>query len=160
LIHQVSHSEFDSVLAIINNAAQAYKGVIPVKCWKEPYMSAEELRAEIDNGVEFYGWYGDAKLLAVMGIQPVKDVTLIRHAYVRKDCQHRGIGEKLLRHLLNIAKTKQVFVGTWTAATWAVQFYRKNGFQLVPLESRSKLRQYWTVSDRHAEASMVLKLEK
>jgi N-acetylglutamate synthase-like GNAT family acetyltransferase len=160
LIHQVSHSEFDSVLAIINNAAQAYKGVIPASCWKVPYMSAEELKAEIDNGVEFYGWYDDAKLLAVMGIQPVKDITLIRHAYVRTDCQHRGIGEKLLRHLLNISKTKQVFVGTWTAATWAVRFYQKNGFQLVPLESRSKLRQYWKVSDRHAEASIVLKLEK
>lgn len=160
MIRQVSHSEFDSVLTIINDGAQAYKGVIPAKCWKEPYMSAEELKAELGGGVEFYGWYEKDQLVAVMGIQPVKDITLIRHAYVRTDCQHRGIGEKLLRHLLNIAKTKQVYVGTWTSATWAVQFYQKNGFQLVPQESRSKLRQYWTVSDRHAEASMVLKLEK
>lgn len=160
MIRQVSHSEINSILAVINDAAQAYKGAIPAKCWKEPYLSAEELKAELDGGVEFYGWYDDAALVAVMGIQSVKDVTLIRHAYVRTDCQHRGIGERLLRHLLSLAKTKQVFVGTWTAATWAVRFYQKNGFQLVPLESRSKLRQYWTVSDRHAEASMVLKLEK
>ncbi len=123
-------------------------------------MSEEELKAELESGVEFYGWYEKDRLVAVMGIQPVKDVTLIRHAYVCTVCQRKGIGEKLLCHLLSLANTKQVLVGTWTDATWAVQFYQKNGFQLIPLESRSKLRNYWTVSERHADASVVLKLEK
>jgi len=156
----VSHSEFDSVLSVINDAAQAYKGVIPACCWKEPYMSAEELKAEIDSGVEFYGWYDAAKLLAVMGIQPVKDVTLIRHAYVRADSQRRGIGEKLLYHLISLARTQDVYVGTWKAASWAIRFYEKNGFRFIPREQLVKLRNYWTVSEIHAEASIVLKLHR
>jgi GNAT superfamily N-acetyltransferase len=123
-------------------------------------MSAEELKAEIDSGVEFYGWYDAAKLLAVMGIQPVKDVTLIRHAYVRADSQRRGIGEKLLYHLISLARTQDVYVGTWKAASWAIRFYEKNGFRFIPREQLVKLRNYWTVSEIHAEASIVLKLHR
>ncbi len=143
---------------MINDAAQAYKGVIPAKCWHEPYMPAEELAVEIGAGVQFYGWYENGALVGVMGIQPIKDVTLIRHAYVSTDFQRRGIGEKLLLHLLGLAKTTQVYVGTWTAAWWAVRFYEKNGFSLIPRESRSHLRKYWTISDTHAENSVVLRL--
>jgi GNAT superfamily N-acetyltransferase len=160
LIRKVSPSEIGSVLEVINDAAQVYNGVVPAECWRQPYMSAEELKEELNAGVQFYGWYGRDTLLAVMGIQPVKDVTLIRHAYVRTSQQRKGIGEKLLRHLVSLAKTKEIYVGTWTAATWAVRFYEKNGFHLVPLQRGSRLRQYWAVSDRHAQASVVLKLEK
>jgi GNAT superfamily N-acetyltransferase len=159
LIRKVSPSEIGSVLGVINDAAQAYEGVIPAECWKQPYMSAEELKEELRAGVKFYGWFDSYTLAGVMGIQPVKGVTLIRHAYVRTSHQRKGIGEKLLRHLVSLAKTKDVYVGTWTAATWAVRFYEKNGFSIVPLERRSKLRQYWAVSDRHAEASVVLELK-
>ncbi len=146
------------ILAVINDAAQAYKGVIPPDCYHEPYMSPQELSEELARGVEFYGYKQDGNLLAVMGIQRVKDVTLIRHAYVLTSQQRGGIGKKLLCHLLALAGTSQVLVGTWTAAWWAVQFYEKNGFQAIPKESRTHLRQYWTISDRQAETSIVLKL--
>jgi GNAT superfamily N-acetyltransferase len=134
--------------------------VIPTEVWKEPYMTVGELKEELERGVEFYGWFENGVLVGVMGIQPVKDVTLIRHAYVLTSNQRKGIGEKLLKHLLGLAQTKDVLVGTWAAAWWAVQFYQKNGFRLVPLESRNKLRQHWSIPDRQAETSVVLKLEK
>ncbi len=148
------------ILTVINDAAQAYKGVIPPDCYHEPYMSPQELSEELVRGVKFYGYKQDGNLLAVMGIQRVKDVTLIRHAYVLTSQQRGGIGKKLLCHLLALADTSQVLVGTWTAAWWAVQFYEKNGFQAIPKESRTHLRQYWTISNRQAETSIVLKLRR
>ncbi len=160
MIDKVSPQDFASILTVVNDAAQAYKGAIPADCWKEPYLTADELTEEVERGVEFYGYFEDGPLLGVMGIQPVKDVTLIRYAYVLTSKQRKGIGEKLLKHLVGLAETREIFVGTWAAAWWAVQFYEKNGFVLVPRESRSRLRQYWTIPDRQAETSMVLKRER
>lgn len=160
MISKVPLSEIVAILNVVNEAAQAYKGVIPADCWKEPYMTAQELREEFERGVDFYGGYENEALIAVMGIQRVKDVTLIRHAYVVKSHQRRGIGEKLLKDLLRLAETPDVLVGTWAAAWWAIRFYEKNGFRQIRRESLSKLRKYWTISDRQAETSVVLELEK
>jgi GNAT superfamily N-acetyltransferase len=158
MIRRVFPSEFNAVLDVINDAAQAYKGVIPQDMWHEPYITAQELSEEAERGVEFFGWYENGALLAVMGIQPVKDVTLIRHAYVLTSHQRRGLGAKLLSYLLRLAKTRQVLVGTWEAAWWAVRFYEKNGFRLIPKEGH--LRQYWTIPDRQAETSVILRLDR
>ena len=161
MIYRLSPSEFDSMLNVVNDAAQAYKGVIPEDRWKEPYMSAEELRKEIESGVEFYGWKEDNVLVAVMGIQRVNDVTLIRHAYVLTDHQRRGIGENLLKHLMSLARTSEVLVGTWEAAYWAVRFYEKHGFRLVSKEEKDRLlRKYWNIPERQIETSVVLKLKE
>ncbi len=164
MIRKVTSSEYGIVTAVVNDAAKAYKGAIPSDCWNEPYMTTEELTEEVGRGVEFYGWYENDELIGVMGIQPVKDVTLIRHAYVCTSHQRRGIGEKLLRYLVNLAGNQktEILVGTWRAAWWAVKFYEKNGFQLVSIEAsnRSRLRRYWTIPDRQAETSVVLKLKK
>ena len=124
-------------------------------------MTSEELKREIDSGVEFYGWFEDDTLIGVMGIQFVKDVTLIRHAYVLPEYQRRGIGSKLLKHLIDLAKTTEILVGTWANATWAIRFYEKHGFKLVPPEEKDKLlRKYWNIPERQIEASVVLKLRK
>jgi len=161
MIRRLSSSDFDSILKVVNDAAQAYKGVIPDDLWREPYMSSEELRHEIDAGVVFYGWVEDNALLGVMGIQSVKDVTLIRHAYVLPEHQRRGIGGKLLKHLIGLAKTSEILVGTWAAATWAIRFYEKYGFKLVPPEEKDKLlRTYWNVPERQIETSVVLRLRR
>jgi GNAT superfamily N-acetyltransferase len=153
--------EFNSVLYVVNDAAEAYKGVIPEDRWKEPYMSAEELRGEIESGVEFYGWMEGDVLVAVMGIQRVNGVTLIRHAYVLKSFQRRGIGEKLLKHMLSLARTTDVLVGTWEAADWAIRFYEKHGFKFVSKEEKCRLlRKYWNIPERQVETSVVLKLTK
>ncbi len=162
MIRKVTPKEFCSALEVINDAAQAYKGAIPADCWHEPYMSEAELAEEAGRGVVFYGYWENSKLVALMGIQPVKDVVLIRHAYVSTSHQRRGIGEKLLQHLLRLARGGEILVGTWRAAWWAICFYEKNGFRLVSLDSektRTKLRQYWTIPDRQAETSVVLRLE-
>jgi GNAT superfamily N-acetyltransferase len=161
MISRLQPTEFKSILHVINDAAEAYRGIIPEDRWKEPYMSAEELREEIESGVEFYGWMEDNVLVAVMGIQPVNDVTLIRHAYVLTNRQRRGIGEKLLRHLLSLARTSEVLVGTWEAAYWATRFYEKHGFRLVTREEKDMLlRKYWNIPDRQIETSVVLELKK
>ncbi len=161
MICKLSSAEFDSILNVVNNAAQAYRGVIPEDRWKEPYMSTEELREEMENGVQFYGWTENNVLAGVMGIQPVKDVTLIRHAYVLTDYQRRGIGEKMLTHLLRLAGTEEVLVGTWTSAGWASRFYQKHGFKLVSTEEKNRLlRKYWSIPERQVETSIVLRLEK
>ncbi|MCW4011194.1 MAG: GNAT family N-acetyltransferase [Candidatus Bathyarchaeota archaeon] len=161
MIRKLSSREFSAILDVVNNAAQVYKGVIPQDCWKEPYMPEKELAEEIESGVEFYGYFEGGMLLGVMGIQYVKDVILIRHAYVLAGHQRKGIGEKLLRYLLTLAGTqREILVGTWTTAWWALRFYEKHGFKLMPNESQSLLRQYWTIPQRQAETSVVLKLEK
>jgi len=156
-----SSSEFNSILHVVNDAAEAYRGVIPEDKWKEPYMSAKELRGEIESGVEFYGWMEDNVLVAVMGIQPVNDVTLIRHAYVLTNRQRRGMGKKLLKYLLSLARTSEVLVGTWEAAYWAIRFYEKHGFRLVSREEKDRLlRKYWNIPERQIETSVVLELKK
>jgi GNAT superfamily N-acetyltransferase len=159
MIREIEPSDFYDALNVINDAAQAYRGVIPADCWHEPYMSADELRVEL-GGVTMFGWFENGVLVGVMGIQPVQDITLIRHAYVAGSHQRRGIGEKLLQHLLQLVGDREILVGTWAAAWWAIRFYEKNGFCLIPVEARSKLRRYWNIPDRQAETSVVLKLKK
>ena len=161
MISKLPPAEINSILHVVNDAAEAYRGVIPEDRWKEPYMSAVELRGEIESGVEFYGWMEDDVLAAVMGIQRVNDVTLVRHAYVLTGRQRRGIGEKLLKHLLRLAGTTEVLVGTWKAAHWATRFYEKHGFKLVSKEEKDRLlRKYWSIPERQVETSVVLKLSQ
>jgi GNAT superfamily N-acetyltransferase len=161
MISKLQPTEFKSILQVVNDAAEAYRSVIPEDRWKEPYMSTEELREEIESGVEFYGWVEDDVLVAVMGIQLVNDVTLIRHSYVLTNRQRRGIGEKLLRHLVSMARTSEILVGTWEAAYWAIRFYEKHGFQLVSKEEKDRLlRKYWDIPERQVETSVVLELKK
>jgi len=161
MIRKLLPHDFDDILTIVNDAAQAYMGVIPTDCWKEPYMPTEELREEISDGVEFYGWTENGVLVGVMGIQQVRDVTLIRHAYVLTSRQRAGIGEKLLNHLLSLARTSVILVGTWETAWWAVRFYEKHGFKLVSKEEKNRLlREYWKISERQVETSIVLKLQE
>jgi GNAT superfamily N-acetyltransferase len=151
-------SDFDAILKIINDAAQAYKGVIPDDRWKEPYMSADELRGEIEAGVRFFGWLEGGHLLGVTGIQALKDTTLIRHAYVLPGYQRQGIGTKLLEYLIGLAATPEILVGTWVDATWAIRFYEKHGFKLVsPREKDRLLRKYWNIPERQVETSVVLR---
>jgi N-acetylglutamate synthase-like GNAT family acetyltransferase len=148
--------DFGAILEIINDAAQAYRGAIPADCWKDPYMPEPELRHEIANGVAFWGCEENDELVGVMGIQDVADVTLIRHAYVRTALRRRGIGAKLLTHLHKLAE-KPILIGTWKSATWAVRFYSKHGFRVVPEEEKNRLlRKYWTIPDRQIETSLVL----
>ena len=146
-----------AILAIVNAAAEAYRGVIPPDRWHEPYMSREELDAEIAAGVVFFG-YGEAdgEVVGVMGVQPVRDVDLLRHAYVAPGHQGRGIGGALLAHLLG-ASTRRMLVGTWAAAEWAIGFYERHGFEFVGAERTAQLlKAYWTIPERQIETSVVL----
>jgi GNAT superfamily N-acetyltransferase len=144
-----------AILAIVNAAAEAYRGVIPADRWHEPYMSRDELDAEIAAGVAFWG-HEDGELDGVMGIQPVRDVVLIRHAYVAPGTQGRGIGGALLEHLLS-ATDRPVLVGTWAAAAWAIRFYERHGFAQVGSERTAELLQtYWDIPARQVETSVVL----
>jgi GNAT superfamily N-acetyltransferase len=158
MIRSLVSSDFDAILKVINDAAQAYKGVIPNDRWKEPYMSAKELKGEIEAGIRFFGWVEGEYLLGVTGIQAIKDTTLIRHAYVLPGCQGRGIGTRLLEYLTSLAETPEILVGTWADATWAIRFYEKHGFELVsPGEKDRLLRTYWNIPERQIETSVVLK---
>ena len=149
-------SDLPAIFEIINDAAQAYKGVIPADRWHEPYMPMAELESEIAKGVRFYGHTLEGRLTGVMGIQDVKDVTLIRHAYVRTQSRRHGIGQALLEHL-NGLTPRPVLIGTWKAATWAIRFYEKNGFRLVSEEEKNRLLpRYWTIPARQVEESVVL----
>ena len=148
--------EEPEILQIINSAAEAYRGVIPADRWHEPYMSATDLAREKASGVVFWGYEADEQLAGVMGIQPVGDVDLIRHAYVRPGQQQRGIGGKLLAYLRGVS-ARPMLVGTWADATWAIRFYQRHGFELVPRsEVPSLLRSYWSIPDRQIETSVVL----
>jgi GNAT superfamily N-acetyltransferase len=148
--------ERPAILAIVNAAAQAYRGVIPTDRWHDPYMPAEELEGEIAAGVAFWGCEDDGALVGVMGIQAVRDVTLIRHAYVDPARQRGGIGGALLDHLVGLTEAPML-VGTWAAAEWAVRFYQRHGFALVSDErKRELLKAYWTIPDRQIETSVVL----
>jgi len=155
-IRRCNQEDFEEIYEIINDAAQAYKGVIPPDCWKEPYMSREELGREMESGIEFWGYEEEGKLMGVMGIQHVQDVTLIRHSYVRTAKRRQGIGGKLLSHLRG-KTTRPILIGTWADATWAIRFYQKHGFKLIPLEEKDRLlRRYWSIPERQIETSVVL----
>jgi GNAT superfamily N-acetyltransferase len=148
--------ERETILRIVNLAAEAYRGVIPADRWREPYMPASELDEEIAAGVTFWGYESDGELLGVMGIQAVRDVDLIRHAYVVPGRQRGGVGGSLLTHLIGVS-AQRMLVGTWAAAEWAIRFYRGHGFELVtPDQKTALLRSYWTIPDRQIETSVVL----
>ena len=156
MIRPCENHEFEEVYAIINDGARAYRGVIPADRWADPYMSADELRHEINAGVTFWGNEESSRLCGVMGLQKVLDVTLIRHAYVLTSHQRRGIGTQLLVHLQGLAKTPML-IGTWAGALWAIRFYQKNGFRLVDLEHKEHLlKRYWTVTQEQMDVSVVL----
>ena len=156
MIRPCDADDFDTVFSLINEAAEAYRGVIPADRWHEPYMPREELRREIDSGVRFWGWQEDCELVGVMAIQDVQDVTLVRHAYVRTAQRNKGIGGKLLCELRKLT-SRPVLIGTWAAATWAIRFYEKHGFRLVtPAEKSRLLKKYWSIPERQVETSVVL----
>lgn len=160
MIRQCTDSEFDVILAIINDAARAYHGVIPDDRWHEPYMPKCELRRDIEHGVAFWGHEQEDELVGVMGLQGVQDVTLIRHSYVRPTSQQLGIGGRLLEHI-RAQSSDPMLVGTWADADWAVQFYEHRGFQIVSSEEKDRLlRRYWSVPDRQIETSVVLADER
>ena len=145
-----------SILAIINDAAQAYRGVIPADRWHEPYMPADELAREIAAGVEFWVAEEDGRVLGVMGIQDKGDVALVRHAYTATTLQRSGLGTKLLRHVQGLAE-KPILIGTWASAVWAIGFYQRNGFTLVSEADKDRLlRKYWSIPARQIETSVVL----
>ncbi len=155
-VRRCRDDERPAILEVVNAAAQAYRGVIPADRWHEPYMPADELDGEIAAGVEFWGAEDGGRLVGIMGIQPVRDVELIRHAYVAPDRQRRGVGAALLEQLMR-DRPQRVLVGTWAAADWAIGFYERHGFELVSPELKSGLLQrYWTIPDRQIETSVVL----
>ena len=156
MILKCEQSDIKEICDIINDAAVAYKGIIPADRWHEPYMSDEELQTQISAGVQFWCYKENGEMMGVMGIQLKGDVTLIRHAYVRSLYRNKGIGSKLLSHLASIATTT-ILIGTWAAASWAIEFYKKHGFRLLSKsETETLLRKYWTIPDRQIETSVVL----
>jgi N-acetylglutamate synthase-like GNAT family acetyltransferase len=156
LIRRCTEEDFEEVLEVINDAARAYKGVIPDDRFSEPYMPSGELRHEIQQGVRFWCLEREGELLGVMGLQEVEDVTLIRHAYVRTVHQRGGIGARLLASLRS-RTSRPLLVGTWAAADWAIRFYRRHGFELVSRDQIPRLlRRYWSVPERQIETSVVL----
>ncbi|HEX7483375.1 MAG TPA: GNAT family N-acetyltransferase [Candidatus Bathyarchaeia archaeon] len=161
MICKLANTNIHEIITVINDAANVYKGKIPADRWKEPYMTAQELKEEIQSGVQFYGYVENNSLIAVMGIQAVKDVTLIRHAYTQTNHQRKGIGKKLLNHLLILAQTERILVGTWETALWAIKFYEKHGFTLLSREETNKvLKKYWNIPERQIETSIVLEHER
>jgi GNAT superfamily N-acetyltransferase len=156
MIRKCTEHDLSVIYEIINDAAQAYKGVIPVDRWHEPYMPIEELKREIDDGVEFWGYEESGSLMGVMGLQDRGDVHLIRHAYVYTRSQNRGIATKLLRHLERMTD-KPILIGTWADATWAIRFYEKNGYRpLSRSETERLLKKYWKIPERQVATSVVL----
>jgi GNAT superfamily N-acetyltransferase len=154
MIRELTSKDTHTICEIINKAARVYRGVIPDDCYHDPYMPKDELRHEMAR-MTFFGWNERGNIVGVIGFQRVKDVTLVRHAYVLPDYQGRGIGTKLLSHLKEITKTKFLLVGTWADAAWAIQFYQKHGFTLMPNKDEL-LRKYWDIRQRQIETSVVL----
>jgi GNAT superfamily N-acetyltransferase len=149
-------ADLAAMLAIVNDAAQAYRGVIPADRWHEPYMPADELAEEIAGGVVFWVAEEEGRLLGVMGIQDKGAVALVRHAYVAPNIQRKGVGTRLLHHVQGLAD-KPILIGTWADASWAIEFYRRNGFTVVPNNHKDRLlRTYWSIPARQIETSVVL----
>ncbi len=160
MLRSCDNNDFESIYYIVNDAAKAYKGVIPEDRWKEPYMSRDELRHEIDKGVVVCGYEEDGELIGIMGIQHIQDVTLIRHAYVRKARQNQGVGAKLLSELRR-QTNHPILIGTWADAVLAIRFYEKHGFRLVSQgEKDLLLKKYWSIPERQVETSVVLADQK
>src|ERR1700676_4511042 len=156
MIRRCDDRDSEVIWTIINDGAQAYRGVIPADQWTEPYMSREEMQGEISEGVVFWGFEDGRELMGVMGIQKVQDVTLIRHAYVRSSWQKRGIGAQLLSHLRGLTKDPTL-IGTWADAVWAIRFLEKHGFRMVGVADKDGLlNKYWKISERQRETSVVL----
>jgi GNAT superfamily N-acetyltransferase len=156
LIRESVGADFAAMLAIINDAARAYRGAIPDDRWHEPYMSADELEREIAGGVVFWVAEQEGGLSGVMGIQDKGEVALVRHAYVAPATQRAGVGTRLLRHVEGLVD-KPILIGTWAAASWAIDFYRRNGFTVVPNDDKDRLlRTYWSIPTRQIETSVVL----
>ena len=156
MIRQCSDKDFEAIYEVINDAAQAYKDVIPADRWHEPYMPQDQLQQEINAGVNFWGLEKNGRLIGIMGIQDKGEVTLIRHAYVRSALRNQGIGSQLLRHL-EIMTSNPILIGTWAAATWAISFYEKNGYSLVSMKGKNRLlKKYWNIPRRQVETSVVL----
>ena len=158
MITQYTKNDMSNILSVINDAALKYKGIIPDDCWHEPYMSEQELIKEFNNDVHMFGYRSNDKLIGVMGIQKIKDVTLIRHAYTLTQHQGAGVGKSLLKHLLQKNKSTSFLVGTWRDATWAIQFYEKFNFVLQTKKQTAQLlNKYWEISSNQIEHSVVLK---
>jgi GNAT superfamily N-acetyltransferase len=158
MIRKCKESDFKTILEIINDAAIAYKGIIPDDRWHEPYMTFEEIQHEVEDGVIFWGYEQKDNLLGVMGIQDRGDVTLIRHAYVRTRYRKQGIGAQLLGYLENLTE-KPILVGTWKDASWAISFYKKKGYFLIADKEKNRLlRKYWSIPERQIATSVVLAL--
>ena len=156
VIRESTASDAETILAIVNDAAQAYRGVIPADRWREPYMSRDELARETDDGVVFWVAEEEGRVLGVMGIQDKGDVALVRHAYVATTTQRTGVGTRLLRHVETLVD-KPVLIGTWADASWAIEFYRRNGYTLLSRADTDRLlRTYWSIPGRQIETSVVL----
>ena len=157
MITECTKSDISNILYVINDAALKYKGIIPNNCWHEPYMSEQELIIEFTNGVRMFGYNKNNKLVGVMGIQKLKDVTLIRHAYTLTHYQGIGIGKSLLQHLFKLNKSSYIFVGTWQDATWAIRFYEKFGFTPhTKNQATQLLKKYWKIPSQQIKNSVVL----
>ena len=154
MIRQYRPDDTDRIYFIINKAAKAYKGIIPADCYHQPYMPMEELEQEMKR-MTFFGWETNGELVGVMGFESVKDVTLIRHAYVLPQWQKQGMGSKLLGHLKSLVTTPRLLVGTWADARWAIDFYKRRGFNLLP-DKDELLKTYWDIPQRQIETSVVL----
>ena len=158
MITECTKKNISNILYVINDASLKYKGIIPNNCWHEPYMTKQKLISEFANGVRIFGYNKDNNLVGVMGIQELKDVTLIRHAYILTHYQGIGIGKSLLQNLFKIKKNSCLLVGTWRDAAWAIQFYEKFGFVLhTKKQTAQLLKKYWRLPSKQIENSVVLK---
>jgi N-acetylglutamate synthase-like GNAT family acetyltransferase len=160
LIRNAVSADIPQVYEVINDAAIAYKGIIAADRWHDPYMPLEELQAQIADGVKFSCYVDSENIIGVMGIQDKGEVNLIRHAYVKSQQRKSGIGTQLLQQLIGTSN-KPILIGTWTAATWAISFYEKHGFNVVsPQEKEILLRKFWSIPQRQIEESVVLADER
>ena len=157
MIGKLTKKAIPNILNVINDAALRYNGVIPDNCWHEPYMSEQELVSEFNDGVHMFGYNQNNRLVGVMGIQKLKDITLIRHAYTLTHYQGTGVGKSLLNYLLKINQNICLLVGTWRNATWAIQFYKKFGFKIhTKKQTIQLLKKYWKIPSNQIENSVVL----
>lgn len=160
MIRRCDEKDFDTILDVINDSAQCYRGVIDPDCWNDPYMSADYLRHEIDNGVRFWSFERDEVIIGVMGVQDVMDVTLVRHVYVKSASRNSGAGSALLERIREMTD-KPILMGAYKAAVWALDFYEKHGFKLIDGEEKNRLlKKYWSLPDTQIETSVVMAEEK